>query len=126
MVTVGLAQNFAALRALAIEGIQRGHMQLHAHNLSLSAGVPSELVEDSVHFMKSRGQLTAEAAREYLRAHDIYSTLRGRSAEEHHKISAKSPLSTFYAEVNVPRQGQKIGVHVAFEFRSARPLHLAI
>lgn len=36
MVCVGLAQNFAALRALATEGIQRGHMSLHARNIAVS------------------------------------------------------------------------------------------
>ncbi|MBA5941851.1 MAG: hydroxymethylglutaryl-CoA reductase, degradative [Methanophagales archaeon] len=35
---VGLAQNFAALRALATEGIQRGHMSLHARNVAIAAG----------------------------------------------------------------------------------------
>ncbi len=38
IVTVGLAQNMAALRALATEGIQRGHMALHARNIALAAG----------------------------------------------------------------------------------------
>ena len=37
---VGLAQNFSAIRALASEGIQKGHMKLHAKNISSSAGVP--------------------------------------------------------------------------------------
>jgi hydroxymethylglutaryl-CoA reductase len=45
MGAVGLAQNFAALRALASEGIQRGHMKLHARNLAVSAGADGELVE---------------------------------------------------------------------------------
>ena len=35
MVSVGLAQNLAALRALSIEGIQRGHMNLHARNVAI-------------------------------------------------------------------------------------------
>jgi hydroxymethylglutaryl-CoA reductase len=38
MASVGLAQNFAALRALSTEGIQRGHMELHARNLAIAAG----------------------------------------------------------------------------------------
>jgi len=38
MGAVGLAQNFAALRALASEGIQKGHMKLHARSLAMSAG----------------------------------------------------------------------------------------
>lgn len=44
MVTVGLAQNFAALRALAIEGINKGHMVLHARAVAQKAGVPKHLI----------------------------------------------------------------------------------
>lgn len=42
---VGLAQNLGALRALANEGIQRGHMALHARNVAVEAGATGELVE---------------------------------------------------------------------------------
>ena len=45
MGAVGLAQNFAALRALASEGIQKGHMKLHARSLAISAGAAGELVD---------------------------------------------------------------------------------
>jgi hydroxymethylglutaryl-CoA reductase len=45
MAAVGLAQNFAALRALASEGIQRGHMKLHSRNIAASAGATGDLVE---------------------------------------------------------------------------------
>ncbi|MDG6900822.1 MAG: hydroxymethylglutaryl-CoA reductase, degradative [Nitrososphaerota archaeon] len=45
MGAVGLAQNFAALRALASEGIQRGHMKLHSRNVAISAGAKGELVD---------------------------------------------------------------------------------
>jgi len=45
MGAVGLAQNFAALRALASEGIQRGHMKLHATNVAMSAGATGPLVD---------------------------------------------------------------------------------
>ena len=45
MAAVGLAQNFAALRALASEGIQRGHMKLHARNIATSAGASGEMIE---------------------------------------------------------------------------------
>jgi hydroxymethylglutaryl-CoA reductase len=52
--SVGLAQNMAALRALATEGIQRGHMALHARNIAITAGatghdiarIAAALVED--------------------------------------------------------------------------------
>lgn len=44
IVSVGLAQNLAALRALATEGIQRGHMSLHARQVAIAAGAEGELI----------------------------------------------------------------------------------
>jgi hydroxymethylglutaryl-CoA reductase len=43
---VGLAQNLAALRALVSEGIQQGHMSLHAKNIAIQAGAPGDLVDE--------------------------------------------------------------------------------
>lgn len=45
IVAVGLAQNLAALRALATEGIQRGHMELHARNMAVAAGARGDLAD---------------------------------------------------------------------------------
>jgi hydroxymethylglutaryl-CoA reductase len=45
IVSVGLAQNLAALRALATEGIQRGHMSLHARQVAISAGATGETID---------------------------------------------------------------------------------
>ena len=45
IVSVGLAQNLAALRALATEGIQRGHMTLHARQVAIAAGANGEQIE---------------------------------------------------------------------------------
>jgi hydroxymethylglutaryl-CoA reductase len=45
MACVGLAQNFAAIRALAMEGIQQGHMALHARQIAVAAGATGEQVE---------------------------------------------------------------------------------
>ncbi|RPI33363.1 MAG: hydroxymethylglutaryl-CoA reductase, degradative [Chloroflexota bacterium] len=45
MVSVGLAQNLAALRALATEGIQRGHMSLHARQVAIAAGAEGEMID---------------------------------------------------------------------------------
>ena len=44
MAAVGLAQNLAAIRALATDGIQHGHMRLHAHQLAIAAGATPEMV----------------------------------------------------------------------------------
>jgi len=45
IVAVGLAQNLAAIRALATEGIQRGHMGLHARQVAIAAGAEGEMIE---------------------------------------------------------------------------------
>ncbi len=45
---VGLAQNFAAMRALAVEGIQKGHMALHAQNVAVASGIAEERLVDVV------------------------------------------------------------------------------
>ena len=45
IVSVGLAQNMAAIRALATEGIQRGHMSLHARQVAIAAGATGEAVD---------------------------------------------------------------------------------
>lgn len=54
IVSVGLAQNLAALRALATEGIQRGHMSLHARQVAIAAGAVGDLIE------KIAAQMVAE------------------------------------------------------------------
>ncbi len=45
VVSVGLAQNLAAIRALATEGIQRGHMSLHARQVAMAAGAQGQEIE---------------------------------------------------------------------------------
>ncbi|KAF9180056.1 hypothetical protein BGZ51_006463 [Haplosporangium sp. Z 767] len=66
MVTVGLAQNFAALRALVTEGIQRGHMALHARNIAISAGTPPASVDEVAAHMIDTGKIRWGAARSYI------------------------------------------------------------
>jgi len=64
MAAVGLAQNFAALRALVTEGIQRGHMKLHARNLAILAGATGELVEIVAEQMIKEGKISFDYAKE--------------------------------------------------------------
>ena len=65
LVSVGLAQNFAAIRALTVEGIQKGHMNLHAKNIAISAGVPPNMVREVVEYMVVKGQINVETAEDY-------------------------------------------------------------
>lgn len=54
--SVGLAQNFAALRALSNEGIQKGHMKLHARNLAAMAGAKDEEIDEVVKLALKQGK----------------------------------------------------------------------
>ncbi len=60
--SVGLASNLSALRALATEGIQRGHMSLHARSVASAAGAIGDEVELVAARIASAGVITVEAA----------------------------------------------------------------
>jgi hydroxymethylglutaryl-CoA reductase len=66
LAAVGLAQNLGALRALASEGIQRGHMTLHARNIAVAAGVPEHLVEQVAERMVKERKIRMDRARELM------------------------------------------------------------
>jgi hydroxymethylglutaryl-CoA reductase len=66
LAAVGLAQNFAALRALSTEGIQRGHMALHARNIAILAGAVGEEVELVASRLAEKKRVSVDAARELI------------------------------------------------------------
>lgn len=66
LAAVGLAQNFSALRALATEGIQRGHMELHARNLAAAAGAQPGEVDRIVERLIREHQIRLDRATEIL------------------------------------------------------------
>jgi hydroxymethylglutaryl-CoA reductase len=59
---VGLAQNLAALRALATEGIQRGHMRLHARQVAIAAGATRDEVPQVAERMVAEGHVRSDQA----------------------------------------------------------------
>jgi len=63
---VGLAQNFAALRALATEGIQKGHMMLHARNMAVTAGASPEMVDEVVKRLIEEKKVRMDRAKEII------------------------------------------------------------
>lgn len=64
---IGLANNLAAIRALVTEGIQKGHMKLHAKNLALYVGVPINMVEKAVEYMERVGKYNMDSAKEFMK-----------------------------------------------------------
>jgi len=64
--SVGLAQNMAALRALSTEGIQKGHMALHARNIAILAGATGEDIDRIASALSASGEVTVDKAKELL------------------------------------------------------------
>ena len=67
MVSVGLAQNLAALRALSTEGIQKGHMILHARQVAMAAGATGEQIEQLAAELVRSGTIRIDRAKEILK-----------------------------------------------------------
>jgi hydroxymethylglutaryl-CoA reductase len=69
LAAVGLAQNLGALRALANEGIQRGHMSLHARNIAIAAGATGELIDSVAEKMIPEKKIRMDRAQELIEQH---------------------------------------------------------
>ncbi|MDH3191724.1 MAG: hydroxymethylglutaryl-CoA reductase, degradative [Nitrosopumilus sp.] len=66
MTATGLAQNYSAIRALATEGIQKGHMRLHARNLAAAAGATSDQIDQIVQKMIKEKKISLDRAKKLL------------------------------------------------------------
>ena len=66
MVATGLAQNYSAIRALSTEGIQKGHMRLHARNLASAAGATTDQIDTVVQKMIESKKISLDSAKEIL------------------------------------------------------------
>lgn len=67
MASVGLAQNLAALRALSVEGINRGHMKLHSRNLAVLAGATPDMLDEVVKRLGTGHAVTFDTVSEVVR-----------------------------------------------------------
>ena len=66
LAAIGLAQNLGALRALATEGIQRGHMNLHARNIAITAGANGDMVDLVAKKMVEERKVRVDRAKEII------------------------------------------------------------
>jgi hydroxymethylglutaryl-CoA reductase len=69
LAAVGLAQNLGALRALAHEGIQRGHMSLHARNIAVMAGATGDMIDKVAAKMVDERKIRVDRAKEIIERH---------------------------------------------------------
>ena len=93
MGAVGLAQNFAALRALVTDGIQKGHMSLHARSLAATAGAPPEIFDEVVAGMVDSGEVKS------WKAGELVDSLRGGKAQEAGEVPADAVSGTASGKV---------------------------
>ena len=71
MTATGLAQNYSAIRALSTEGIQKGHMRLHARNLATAAGAKPDQVDKIVRKMIEENKISLDRAKEILNLDEL-------------------------------------------------------
>ncbi|MEE9136913.1 MAG: hydroxymethylglutaryl-CoA reductase, degradative [Gammaproteobacteria bacterium] len=95
MAAVGLAQNFAALRTLATEGIQSGHMTLHARSVVKAAGTPPELFDEVLERLLRGGDIKVWQARQIL--DEIRDETKGGARPVKHRTDAE--LGVGYGKV---------------------------
>ena len=139
---VGLAQNLAALRALVTDGIQRGHMALHARSVALSAGAPAEVAGEVADYMCQLGPgcVHVDVARMYLEAHEIHQastrSMQGetRSGEQSGGRVQQPSMLIFHSETTpspvgssvLPEKQDVIRFNVAFPSLLAQPMVLRL
>ncbi|HEY5623153.1 MAG TPA: hydroxymethylglutaryl-CoA reductase, degradative [Gammaproteobacteria bacterium] len=84
MAAAGLAQNFAAIRALATEGIQKGHMTLHARSVVTAAGAPPEIFDEVLERLILSGEIKVWKAQEIL--HEIADPSVNKGSGRHARV----------------------------------------
>lgn len=107
-------------RALATEGIQKGHMGLHAQNIAIAgmwkyltvAGALPHSISECVAYMIETSKITQNCARKYLDAHHLQVHLAGLSID----CSNQAPPSMFYFEDSSKSDGgQILSLNIAFK-----------
>jgi len=99
---VGLVQNLAALRSLVTDGIQKGHMVLHARNIALSAGAVGELAHQVARQMVREGRIRFDRAKQLVaqmlrtahhKVHDLEEGIRKQDEATRTRTDGESPTT---------------------------------
>lgn len=102
---------------MVTEGIQKGHMGLHAKNIAIAAGVHNEIVDEVVEYMKQRKSISQQTALDYLAAHQLHAKAKKRKGQQ-------NALNTFY--VNLPDAQPPLKLSIAFDCPTLHGIHLVL
>ena len=97
MAAVGLAQNFAAIRALATEGIQKGHMTLHARSVVTAAGASQEIFDEALERLILSNEIKVWKAQEIVAA--IHEERTAANGATRHARSEEATMGVGYGKV---------------------------
>jgi hypothetical protein len=115
MAAVGLVQNFAALRTLVTEGIQKGHMALHARNIANSVGTPSYAISEVARYLTRTHQITMETAIQYLETHKLKREIRpSRHKPNHNILQFRFPSLLYFKSSQLGNQDASLILQVPF------------
>ena len=133
LVSVGLAQNMGAIRALAIEGIQRGHMSLHAKNIACSIGVPTSLIDEVSRYMVSKRIINKQTAKHYMEARKIQYDNNHLSLYNKNIFKSdqkKLPPSTLFVKLPIKNifnnEDEFISLNVVLETKTNQSIHIEL
>src|SRR5690606_39864910 len=99
MGAVGLAQNFSAIRALATEGIQKGHMTLHARSVVTAAGAPKEMFDEVLERLIQSGTIKVWKAQEIIAEIQDEERQRSDTARRRRRASREAAMGVGYGTV---------------------------
>jgi hypothetical protein len=94
-------------------------MNLHARNVAIRAGVPTDLINDCVSFMKVRNRINEKSAEMYLASHQVFERSKARSKR-------RGPLSSFYVELRPSHLSEPLILTVLLESKSMGAKHVSI
>ncbi|KAJ3085463.1 hypothetical protein HK102_014149 [Quaeritorhiza haematococci] len=135
LVCIGLAQNFAALRALATEGIQRGHMSLHARNIAVAAGAPPHAINECVAYMIECNRINLDAAQEYVMAHALHEDIWHPHSHERPRTDVMPPSMFYFEEKRLEGENtaadnthekDRVTLNIAFRTLGSKPVHIEL
>jgi len=104
---------------MSVEGIQRGHMNLHARNVAIQAGIPTDLVNQAVFFMKTRNKINQKTALQYLDSHKLFKSKQDQSTTQ------TIELSSLYVEIHEQFLPEPLVLTILMETKLT-PYHLSI